>query len=122
MSRLCPVHGCNLGQFDTGSNGHILNFIVYFQSYVQTSVDSHGQKYSPFHGENRGSIPLGRASDFNGLATPNPKIQRLYRKYTQKCFCARLRTPLSVPVQTIGAARKKNALPERLTGDDHFIG
>ena len=41
---------------------------------------------SPFHGENRGSIPLGRASDFNGLATLNPENQRLYGKYTEKCF------------------------------------
>ena len=32
---------------------------------------------SPFHGENRGSIPLGRASDFNGLAGRAPK----YVKY-----------------------------------------
>ena len=41
---------------------------------------------SPFHGENRGSIPLGRTSDFNGLANPNPKNHRLYGKYTEKCF------------------------------------
>ena len=27
---------------------------------------------SPFHGENRGSIPLGRTSDFNGLALIAP--------------------------------------------------
>ena len=31
-------------------------------------MDGSHLKFSPFHGENRGSIPLGRASDFNGLA------------------------------------------------------
>jgi len=62
---------------------------------------------SLFHGENTGSSPVGRASDFNGLATPNPQNQRLYGKYTQKCFFRRLRFPPFVPVQTICAARKK---------------
>ena len=31
-------------------------------------MDGSHLKFSPFHGENRGSIPLGRTSDFNGLA------------------------------------------------------
>jgi hypothetical protein len=29
-----------------------------------------------------------RASDFNGLATPNSQNQPLYGKYTEKYFCA----------------------------------
>ena len=38
---------------------------------------------SPFHGENRGSIPLGRASDFNGLAG----IPHLLVKYSSNKTC-----------------------------------
>ena len=48
-------------------------------------MDGSHLKFSPFHGENRGSIPLGRASDFNRLAPDNPQSKLLFKIYTEKC-------------------------------------
>ena len=99
MSRLCPVYRCNLVQFNTDGNGHIFNFIIYFQGDVQTSVDSYGQQSSPFHGENRGSIPLGRASDFNRLAGRAPK----YVKYPSNKYSVVISGLSCSAVDTLGS-------------------
>ena len=73
---------------------------------------------SLFHGENTGSSPVGRASDFNGLEPDISQNQRLYGKFTQKCFCRRLRLPPSGPVQTICTTRKNYARPDHLFLDN----